>query len=147
MGFTGVILAMTTPLSFPSDRIGNCSVSIASCDTTFTQFLGADITYDHISIPNTGFLVEKFFSCVKCTGNLIPTAYLHHDPSKKAFFYKSYQNMNGVEGNSVTCVDPIVIANFGLAPGTTGFDLDPNCALIVHDRSKAQIPQTKLITR
>lgn len=153
IGFTGEITVLSVAASFPSDTFSSCSVEIPSCDNTYTEFLGADIRYDVNSISDTSFLIQKYFSCVKCTDNLIPVVTLFHDTTLKTFYYKSHDDTTfdkatiTTKGNSMACRDPLLSQSFGLADNDTNFDLDANCGLAVIDLSQAKIPGTKTETR
>ena len=152
-GFTGSLVDLTTPESFPSATHQDCQTSIASCDSDFPDLQGADIRYDVNVIHKTNFLNQKLFSCVKCLNDKIPVATIFHDSNNKAFYYKKHDSVtfdtNTItsEGVSVACRNPSLSEEFGLTAGDSSFDLDPNCSLAVIDLSQTKAGPTKTESR
>lgn len=152
-GFSGKIVDMVVPLSFPSSTHEDCQISISSCDLDFTDLQGADIRYDQNVLFDSNFLAQKFFSCNKCLDGKIPVATLFHDSSNNAFYYKKHdsatfdQTTITTEGMSVVCRSPSLSQEFGLAASDPDFDLDANCSLAVIDLSQAVISSTKTENR
>lgn len=153
VGFTGKVVDMIVPVSFPSATLENCQVSIASCDVSISDLQGADIRYDTNVIAQTNFLNQKVFSCFKCEGLKIPVATIFHDTAKKAFYFKKHDKTTfdlttvNAEGDSVACRDPSASDQFGLAPADASFDLDPNCSLALIDLSQTKGSSTKTENR
>ena len=152
-GYTGAIIDMTVPETFPSATIQDCTIVIPSCDLDFPDILGADIRYDVNVIPLTNFLSERIFSCTKCLDGKIPVATIFHDLTNKAFYFKRYDNITfdmttiTAEGNSIACRDPLQSSDFGLTADDSSFDLDANCSLAVIDLAQTISSSTKVETR
>ena len=152
-GFTGDVVDMTVPETFPSATIENCQLQIPSCDLDFKDLQGADIRYDTNVIHQSNFLNQKIFSCVKCLDDKIPVATIFHDTTKKTFYYKKHDSLTfdmttvTQTGKSIVCRNPAVSEEFGLTASDPAFDLDPNCSLAVIDLSQTKSSETKTATR